>query len=86
MKTKKLNFTANEAKNIAFKRPQNVVIEGTFDGASVTHTMQDTATPLRAADTVATSYRSSMMKNTFTITNAGASTDITISFDEIYND
>lgn len=74
-----LTFTTNEAQIASVGRPSNIVIEGTFGGGTMTHTMTGTVTPIRTPATAADKYKTLVYGSTFTLTGAtGANITVTI--------
>ncbi len=62
-----------------FSKPCNIVIEGTFGGGTVTHTITGTSTAIRSGATAADSYRTTVQESTFTIAGStGATVTVTL--------
>ena len=79
-----LTFTANEAKRFICSeigRDTPIIIEGTFDTATVTHTMTGTTTAIRTPATSADTYGTKVMDHTFTVSSVGGSTSITVTIE-----
>lgn len=72
---------ANGSVSFDVPGPHNVVVEGTFGGGTITHTMSGTSTAVRTPATAAEAYRNEVQRNTFTLTGATAPS-ITITIEE----
>ena len=72
-----LTFTTNEAKTFEVPNGANIVIEGTWDTATMTFTKTGTTLALRTPATADDSFSTQVQKGTLTCSSAGGSTSLT---------